>query len=81
MCLPTARWSHLQRRRLASRHTVDMDASPRLPRGSHPDARLRGDARGCDGGIREELATGIALPCHWRGRYGAQARFFRAGGV
>jgi hypothetical protein len=54
MCLPTARWSHLQRRRLASRHTVDMDASPRLPRGSHPDARLRGDARGCDGGIREE---------------------------
>ena len=32
--------------------------------GPHADARLRGDARGCDGGVRQELATGIgaALP-------------------
>ena len=30
--------------------------------GPHADARLRGDARGCDGGVRQELATGIGLP-------------------
>ena len=29
------------------------------PRGPHPDTRLRGDTRGCDGGIRQELAAGI----------------------
>ena len=28
-------------------------------RGSHADARLRGYARGSDGGIREELAAGV----------------------
>jgi len=30
------------------------------PHSGHSDARLRGDARGRDGGIREELAAGIA---------------------
>src|SRR5215510_9896432 len=39
---------------------LDVDASLRAPRGTHADARLRGYARGCDGGIRQELATGIA---------------------
>jgi hypothetical protein len=28
-----------------------------------PDARVRGDARGCDGGIRQELATAIDPRC------------------
>jgi len=32
-----------------------------------PDARLRGVARGRDGGARQELAAGIASSCHWRG--------------
>ena len=26
---------------------------------THTDARLRADARGCDGGVREELTTGV----------------------
>ena len=30
----------------------------RHERGPHADARLRGDARGRDGGVREELAAG-----------------------
>ena len=32
----------------------------RAPRGPHADARLRGDARGGDGGFREVVAAGIA---------------------
>ena len=28
--------------------------------GNRRGARLRGDARGCDGGVREELAAGIS---------------------
>ena len=31
---------------------VDVDADVWLPRGPHTDPRLRGDARGCDGGVR-----------------------------
>src|SRR5215469_5622913 len=42
-----------------------MDASLRPPRGLYADARLRADARGCDGGVRQELAAGIGPPCHW----------------
>jgi hypothetical protein len=29
--------------------------------GSHADPRLRGDARGGDGGVREKLADGISV--------------------
>jgi hypothetical protein len=50
---------HLQRRRRAGRNAVDVDARLRAPRRSHADARLRRDARGCDGGVRQELAEGI----------------------
>jgi hypothetical protein len=35
-----------------------MDARLWPPRRSHPDARLCRDARGRDGGVREELAKG-----------------------
>src|SRR5215472_9104453 len=38
------------------------------PRRSHADPRLRADARGCNGGVRQELAAGIGPRCHWRGR-------------
>jgi hypothetical protein len=38
-------------------------------RGSHADARLRGDARGRDGGVRRELAAGV------KGAGGLAARF------
>jgi hypothetical protein len=34
---------------------VDVDARIRLSRGPHADARLRSDARGGDGGVREKL--------------------------
>jgi hypothetical protein len=40
---------------------VDVDANLRTPSGSHPDLRLWGDARGGDGGIREELAARVVL--------------------
>jgi len=36
-----------------------VDAGLRLPRRSHTNAQLRADARGCDGGVREELAAGV----------------------
>ncbi len=36
-----------------------VDAGFRAPQGPHADARLRVDARGCDGGIRKELAAGV----------------------
>src|SRR5262249_14161595 len=37
---------------------VVVDAHLRAPRGPHADARLRGDARGRDSGVRQELAAG-----------------------
>ena len=36
------------------------------PHSAHADARLRGDARGRDGGIREELAAGVRHVGFWR---------------
>ena len=39
-------------RRVTRGHAVDVDADLRLPRGSHADARLLGDARGSDAGVR-----------------------------
>ena len=39
---------------------MDVDARLRAPRGPHADARLRGDARGCHGSVREELAAGAS---------------------
>jgi hypothetical protein len=44
--------------------TLAYGASPR----PLADARLRGHARGCDGRLRQELATAISPRCHWRGR-------------
>jgi hypothetical protein len=49
---------HHERRRLTHRLAVDVDATLRLPRRPLADARLRSDARGGDGGVREELAAG-----------------------
>ena len=40
---------------------LDVDSSLLAPREPHADARLRGDARGCDGSIRQKLAAGIEL--------------------
>jgi hypothetical protein len=49
-------------KRVADRvHHVDVDARIRAPRGPHADARLRSDARGRDGGVREELVEGIGM--------------------
>jgi len=39
---------------------MDVDARLRLPPGPHANARLCGDARGLDGGVRQELAAGVA---------------------
>jgi hypothetical protein len=38
---------------------VDVDSGLRTPRRSNANARLRADARGRNGGIREELAEGV----------------------
>src|SRR5262249_52570306 len=39
---------------------MDVDARIRLSRRPNADARLRGYARGRDGGVRQELATGVS---------------------
>src|SRR5262252_7381668 len=49
---------HLQGERCAGRNAVDMDAGIRASRASHADAPLRGDARGRDGGVRQEPGGG-----------------------
>jgi hypothetical protein len=36
---------------------VDVDAGLRLSQRPHTDSRLRADARGCHGGVRQELAA------------------------
>jgi hypothetical protein len=51
---------HHERRRLTHRLAVDVDATLRLPRRPLADARLRSDARGGDGGVREKLAAGMS---------------------
>ena len=38
---------------------MDVDAGLRVSRGPHANTQLRSDARGSDGGIREELAAGM----------------------
>jgi len=38
---------------------MDVDARVRIPREPHTDARLRADARGRDGGVRQELAAAV----------------------
>jgi hypothetical protein len=43
--------------RRASRNAVDVDAGLRPARRPHANLRLRDDARGRDGGIREVLAA------------------------
>src|SRR5215467_6487722 len=50
---------HLQGSRFASRDAADVDARLRTPRRPHADARLPANARGRDGGVREELAAGV----------------------
>src|SRR5262245_7218705 len=47
------------RNRRTRRHPVDVDSSLLAPRRPHADSRLRSDARGCDGGVRQELAAGV----------------------
>ena len=39
-------------------YAVDVDDSFLAPRRSHAHTRLRGDARGCDGRVCQELAPG-----------------------
>jgi hypothetical protein len=42
---------------------------------------VEGNARGCDGGVRQELATRIGPPRHWRGRrrLGSHSGLYRIG--
>jgi len=42
-----------------------VDASLRAPQGPHADARRRADARGGDGGVREELAAALPGGHYW----------------
>jgi hypothetical protein len=48
----------LQGKRRAGGFAVDVDARLRPPRRSNADARLCRDARGGDGGVREEFSAG-----------------------
>ena len=54
-------WPHHEARRCSGGNAVAMDAGLRAPRGTKADPRLRGHARGRNGGIREKLATGVVL--------------------
>src|SRR5215469_11754903 len=45
--------------RIARGHAMVLDAGLCPPRRPHADPRLRSDLRGCDGGIREELAAEV----------------------
>src|SRR5215813_12233782 len=47
-------------RRRAGRESVAVDPRLRATRRSHVDARLRADARGRDGGVRQGLAAAVA---------------------
>src|SRR5262245_27675258 len=51
---------HHEGRRCADRHVMDMEVRVRILRGPHTDARLRADARGRDGGVRQELAAAVS---------------------
>jgi hypothetical protein len=42
-------------------HATPVRYAVDVSRGTHANARLRGDARGGDGGVREELAAGVVL--------------------
>jgi hypothetical protein len=48
----------------ARRPAMAVDARLRAPRRPQADLRLRSHARGCDGGVREELAAGIGSARH-----------------
>ena len=52
-------------------NALDVDARLRAPRRPHADARLRGDARGRDGGVRKELAAGV-VQRDWEVRFRGQ---------
>jgi hypothetical protein len=52
--VPCRRQDHRSRRPRGRRSLTP----PPPPHSGHADARLRGDARGRDGGVREELAAG-----------------------
>src|SRR5215468_3145285 len=61
----------LHRRRAAGNaekaaRAARVGASFRAPRGPHAEARLRSDARGRDGGVRQELAAGIGRRPRWK---------------
>src|SRR5262249_32393002 len=58
-CLPKACRPHHESRRRARGHPVAVDAGLWPPRRPHANARLRGDARGRDGGFREVMATRV----------------------
>jgi len=45
--------------RVTRRHAVAVAAGLWPAEGPHADRRLRADARGGDGGLREELAAGV----------------------
>src|SRR6266568_4038043 len=49
-------------RRRARGHAMAMDAGLTATSRPHADSRLRVDARGCNGCVRQELATGIGPP-------------------
>jgi hypothetical protein len=52
-------WSHIQDRHIACRNAMDVDALLRGRSGAHVHARLRTNARGGHGGVRQELAEGV----------------------
>jgi len=49
----------IMKARVARRHALAVDARPWPPWGPNADARLRRDARGRHGGVRQELAAGV----------------------
>src|SRR6516164_11082153 len=81
-CSLTALWSaHHEGRRCAGGHGMDVDARLRLPRGPHTNPRLRADARGRDGSIREELAAGVTARARRADRQVESAAWTARGGL
>src|SRR5262249_42007174 len=60
------------RRRIGGRLALDVNARLRPSRGSNVNAGLRGDARGRDGGVHQELAAEVVPRSGGRSAFGGQ---------
>src|SRR5262249_34696618 len=65
----------------AGRRAMAVDARFRPPRGPHAYPRLRDDARGSDGGVRQELGAGVTASARRADRQVESAAWTACGGL